>query len=320
MITMFRFLMTICLCLLLSKLTVAVEVREGGVYAAGTRVESSQLGLSFTIPIGWQGQWPTGGEMFVLTSMAGQGYIFVYVDNMNAATVQSLMSQRIPLDQGIVLNPKGSPVQSRGAWVADYDVIGSTQPLSGHIETRIGPHGIGVAFISVAPKQSTGVVNRIVQALAGETQFKAPKQSTASVTTSGKSDGGVNNWQEYMRGRYIVRYYTGSGYHEEDHLWLCSDGTFMRSGSSGGFSSSGASGAYGSQAQGKWQAKGSTSGSGTLTLAYNPGRIFEGSTTFGDWTETSAGGGNVTFNLALNNKKLYLDGKQWLRDRNQRCP
>jgi hypothetical protein len=111
-----------------------------------------------------------------------------------------------------------------------------------------------------------------------------------------------------MRGRYIVYYYTGSGYHEEDHIWLCSDGTYYRSNSSGGF---------GGGASGRWQATGTKPEVGILTLTTGPG-VFRGDTTFGSWEENT-GPSQTSFKLSIQDNKLYLNGSKWFRDNNQRC-
>ena len=68
-----------------------------------------------------------------------------------------------------------------------------------------------------------------------------------------------------------MRYYTDSGYTDEQHLWLCSDGTFARRGAAGGFGG-GASGAFQSDSTGRWQATGAGA-NGTLTLQYSDGSV-----------------------------------------------
>ena len=99
------------------------------------------------------------------------------------------------------------------------------------------------------------------------------------------------HWGGYMSNRHIVRQYSGSGYHEEEHLYLFSDGTFARSFNSGGYGG-GASGATAGRARGSWSAHGPAS-RGTLVLR-------------------NADGQQRTYSLYVDGA-LYLDGVKWLR-------
>jgi hypothetical protein len=177
----------------------------------------------------------------------------------------------------------------------------------------VGKYGISVAFIGLG--FSSGEPEKTLARLAKTVRFEAPKQ--AQQNQPGVASGGSGqSWSDYMRGRYIAYYYTGSGYQEEDHIWLCNDGSYYRSNSSGGFGG-GASGAFGGNATGKWKVTGAMPGEGVLTLITGPS-VFEGNTTFGEWTE-GKGPSQTSFRLSLQNNKLYLNGTKWFRDVNKRC-
>ncbi|MDH3715507.1 MAG: hypothetical protein OET44_16855 [Gammaproteobacteria bacterium] len=292
-----------------------VEISQGQQYTGGTLLQSSEAGIALRVPEGWQGAWPAGSEMLVLATLDGAGYIFVHVAEMNEDAATELMSQPVPLGDGIVLQPESSAVKDAdGLIAARYRVTGAPQPWTAQIKTRIGPHGVGAAFVTLGKPAKFDAVATTARALALATQFEKPVTPPPAVAQSGNG----SNWQDYMRGRYVVRYYTGSGYTEEDHIWLCSDGTFHRSTASGGFGG-GASGAFSGSANGRWQASGVTGAMGELVLQYGPGAVSENSTTFGDWTEQSAGYERIAFSLEIRNDKLYLNGKQWFRDSNQKC-
>jgi hypothetical protein len=293
----------------------AAEIRQGQQYAGGTLLESSDAGIALRVPEGWHAAWPAGSEMLILAIPDGTGYIFVHVAEMNEGGATELMAQPVPLGDGIVLQPASSAGKDADGLIsARYRVTGAPQPWTAQIKTRIGPHGVGAAFVTLGEPEKFDAIATTARALALATQFDKPVTPQPAVTQSG--DGA--NWQDYMRGRYVVRYYTGSGYTEEDHIWLCSDGTFHRSTASGGFGG-GASGAFGGRANGRWQASGVTGAMGELALQYGPGAVTENSTTFGEWTEQSAGYDRIVFSLEIHNKKLYLNGKQWFRDSNQKC-
>jgi hypothetical protein len=254
--------------------------------------------------------------MLVLARTDNQGSIFVYVDEFTADSAAQLMAQPVPLGNGVILTPLTAPVTAADASLsAEYTVSGAPQALRGLILTRIGVHGIGAAFIVVATGNAFDGVQATANAVAGSVQFRQP--AVAQVSTGG-SEGDGGNWQDYMRGRYVVRFYTGSGYTEEEHIWLCSDGSFYRQTSSGGFGG-GASGAFGGKGQGSWRARGSTNAIGELVLQYGAGSISETNTTFGEWAEQGGGGDRIRFSLQLSDGKLYLDERKWFRDANQRC-
>jgi hypothetical protein len=293
----------------------AVEISQGQQYAGDTLLESSEAGIALRVPEGWQAAWPAGSEMLILTTPDGTGYIFVHVAEMNEGGATALMSQPVPLGDGIVLQPESAASKDSDSLIAArYRVTGAQQPWNAQIKTRIGPHGVGAAFITLGRPAQFNEIATTARTLALATQFVEPVTPPPAVAQS----GGGASWQDYMRGRYVVRYYTGSGYSDEDHIWLCSDGTFYRSTSSGGFGG-GASGAFGGSANGRWQAGGTTDAMGELILQYGPGAISENNTTFGDWTEQSAGYERIAFSLEIHDKKLYLNGRQWFRDSNQKC-
>jgi hypothetical protein len=294
----------------------AVEIQQGQQYAAGTLLESSQAGIALTVPAGWVAGWPQGSSMLVLARTDNQGSIFIYVDEFTASSAAQLMAQPVPLGNGVILSPKSAPATAAdGSLSAEYTVSGTPQGLRGRIVTRIGTHGIGAAFIVVATASAYDGVQGTANSLAGSVRFSQPVVAQAA---TGGSEGDGDSWQDYMRGRYVVRFYTGSGYTEEEHIWLCSDGSFYRQTSSGGFGG-GASGAFGGKGQGSWRARGSTNAVGELVLQYGAGSVSETGTTFGEWTEQGAGGERVTFSLQLSDGKLYLDERKWFRDSNQRC-
>ncbi len=311
----YRTIVAICL-LLFMVATRAVEIQQGQQYEAGALLESSAAGTALSVPTGWIAGWPQDSSMLVLARTDNQGTIFVYVEEFTAESAAQLMAQPVPLGGGIILTPVSAPATgSGGTLTADYTVSGTPQALRGRILTRIGGHGVGAAFIAVATNGAFGGVLATTVSLVESVQFRQPAVAQAAAGNSG-GDGG--SWQDYMRGRYVVRFYTSSGYTEEDHIWLCSDGSFYRHNASGGFGG-GVSGAFDGQGNGRWRANGSTNSIGELVLQYGAGSISETGTTFGEWTEQGRGYEQASFSLQLGDGKLYLNEQKWFRDSNQRC-
>jgi hypothetical protein len=311
----YRIIIAICLMPFVTTVQ-GVEIQQGQQYAAGTLLESSAAGMALSVPAGWVAGWPQGSGMLLLARSDNQGSIFVYVDEFDTDSARQLMAQPVPLGNGITLTPKSAPVTAGdGTLNADYTVSGASADLHGRISTRIGQHGVGAAFIVIATGNAIDSVRNTAASLVGSVRFSQPAVAQAA---TGGDDGVTGSWQDYMRGRYVVRYYTGSGYTEEEHIWLCSDGSFYRQTSSGGFGG-GASGAFAGKGHGSWKARGSTDSVGELILQYGAGSVSETGTTFGEWTEQGAGGERVTFSLQFSEGYLYLNDRKWFRDGNQRC-
>jgi len=269
----------------------AVEVQQGQLYTEGVYIESSQLGLGFTIPMRWQGVWPQGSDFFVLSRGDEQASMFLYIEQLSIADLKQVMAQVIPLDASLQLYPSSSLSMVDDLLVADYRVTPPQNDLSAHIDARVGENGLAVAVIVIAKQEVISRVNKTARKFAKALTFKAA--SVQQVVSD------ADTWQEYMRGRYIVRYYTGSGYSEEEHIWLCSNGVFYRSNSAGGFGG-GASGAYSGQGNGHWKATGSSSAYGQLILQYSAGET-------------------ANYALSFQDERLYLDNTKWFRTDNQRC-
>jgi len=309
-------LLTCLLLLCVTPVCLAVEVQQGKQYAGGAYVESSQAGIGLSVPMGWKGTWPTGTEVFMLESRALKATVFMTFEQLDDAGIRALMSNPVPLDTMTRLVPK-SPVRMTGkVYTAQYTVDGAPE-LSAYITARAIRPALAVAFIAMSADASTVTeVERIALKLA--TNLKVNTPATPPATTKAPTQNGGDLWSDYFKGRYIAHYFSGSGYTEEQHLWLCSDGRFLYKSASGGYSPSGASGAYDSRGKGYWTATGSTNGEGQLILQFGAGSVSETHTPDTDTSSTGEGGERWVYHVLLE-KKLYLDGKQWLRGRNGIC-
>lgn len=302
-----RYLATF-LCVCAASAVLAEELEPNRLYAGGTTIEVSELGLSITIPEGWKGALPQGSSMFIMESSATNANTFLYGDEMTDEELREVMSATIPLDAQLSLEPTSGVREESGWFVADYCVPQNAE-LEARIKAQTGPSGIGLAMITVAKKGDFASAWSATDRIARSLTFREPAVPPSN----------AGNWQDYMRGRYVVRLYTGSGYYEEEHIWLCSNGQFIRSSNAGGGGvGSGASGAYAGRGQGAWRADGDLDGNGTLVLRYGA-TSFEGSTS--DFSfQQQTGAREVHYTLRLSeDDKLYLDGKRWFRDQNQRC-
>jgi hypothetical protein len=203
-----------------------------------------------------------------------------------------------------VLRPAAAPTREGEDLVVPYDVAGGAQPREGRGRARQLENGIVVGVFALAPAGGLDAIQRVAdQVLAGVAVMSGQPQTAQGSGGSG-SGSGDDSWQSYLMGRHLVRYYTGSGYNEEQHIYLCSDGHFRKTFGSGGHTTYGegwSSGAMQSNDAGQWHATG-TGNTGTLVLQ------------FGD-------GSRAEVALEYRDNKVFFDGVQWLRDpENNYCP
>jgi hypothetical protein len=164
----------------------AVELSIGGVYQAGTTVQSSEAGLSLTIPSGWQGAMPQGVNAFVIQKLGAQDTILVQAEQMDKQSVMALMNQPITLDQGMTLMPLGKNTEKSDVITGIYSVSGQYANAKGEIKAVVGKYGISVAFIGLG--FSAGEPEKTLAKLAKTVRFEAPKQ--AQQNQPGVASGG----------------------------------------------------------------------------------------------------------------------------------
>lgn len=279
----------------------AVEVQVGQVYSGGTWLESSELGVAFTVPPGWRGAWPAGSEVFVLQPESDPSvYILAMGEEATREDLAATMAAPISLGDGLSLSPTGQVTNRGKALVGRYQVVGGAHRLDAYGEAVAGAHGVAVAYILIATPASLASHEAAVRKLTDGTALGAPTDGQATAEGGGTGSGEKDSWDAYLKGKYIVRYYTATGYTDEQHLWLCSDRSFYRRGAGGGFGG-GASGAFQADSTGRWMASG-IGEYGRLELSY-------------------ADGGSAQHELRWDYQKnqLFVDGKRWLHGKNEVC-
>lgn len=269
----------------------AVPLQPGQHYRGGTELEIAAAGLALTVPDDWVAILPQGGSMLVMTP-DDQSYVLAMAEQATMDEARSFLSSPLPLGNGVVLQPTAPPALEGGDLVVPYSVTGGDGPYEGVGRARQLPNGIVAGVFALARPGGLDPVERV----AGEVLAGIRTTRPQSAEESGGSSGD-DSWQSYLMGRHLVRYYTGSGYNEEQHIYLCSDGHFRKTFGSGGHTTYGegwSSGATQSNEAGRWHATG-TGNTGTLVLQ------------FGD-------GSRSNIQLEYRDNKVYFDGVQWLRD------
>ncbi len=169
-----------------------------------------------------------------------------------------------------------------------YTVSGADPPLVGLVTTVVGKHGWGISFLGASSAESAARLAKEVEGMRRSLTLKRPKRSRPAPSAKGGSP-----WTEHISGRKLSYLFTRSGYTEEDYLWLCPDGRFLKSAQGGGFGG-GASGAFASSNAGRWSVAGALQ-SGTLVLTFNDSSV-------------------ARHTLTHEGTKLFLDGKRYYRE------
>jgi hypothetical protein len=181
----------------------------------------------------------------------------------------------------------------------NYDV--SFNPaLTAEVKAKSAENGTSIAFFLVSEAAQAArlrqQLDEVFKSLKVQPRQSAMEKSKPDNSTATETD---KSWLTYLKGKHIVRFFTGSGYTEEQHIWLCSNGNYARRFDSGGFGG-GASGAVQANYDGTW----------TATGEGERGRLI-----------LNSADGRVSFDLRwdYNINRLYVDGKRWLHDKNNAC-
>lgn len=270
----------------------SAQIEPGRIYAGGEQIGDPALGLTLTLPAGWRGSLSPDGQAFVMESVAGGGYMVVIGDETTEAEARAQLAEPVDLGGGVVLRPSGDVRDvATGHLTARYTVTGAPGDFVGMADVRLTDAGLGVAFILVTPPEAAEAHLESMREFAFSLGVTEPAAQPAS---------GTDEWEPYLRGMYLARFFTRTGYTESTELWLCANGDFYFNSQGGGFGG-GASGAVQGLGNGRWTATGAGR-TGTLIL---------------DWS----GGDRSTWNLEYDyeQNRLFVNGERMLRGDNERC-
>jgi len=247
----------------------------------GNAVSVPELGCSFAIPAGWNGQMQ--GEAIYLTSTSHKGFIVI---QRHAYT--SLQQMAAEAGQGIVdqsTNTKLMPVSQfqpfgKNGMVAEFAGVAQGQKARTFAVGLISPQGGGVTIMAATEEASySSDYSDFVLAIAGSLSFTSggvPGGTPGGAQMPGPQGGGGGDMdlQKYFAGEWYS-YSSGStlsgGAGTERTMTLCPDGNF-RDSSEFSASGTGAWGAASAQAGwGRWTIQGDKS-QGVITVTYPNGQ------------------------------------------------
>lgn len=252
---------------------------------SGQRLTDDSGGYSFSAPSGWKSSKSEGG--FTLANPANTVVIFVKPHNYEtfAAAVKDMN-----------LNDNSR-------------VLGEPQNLqNGGRSVRIAQttaKGVAVIdlFVLFSPSGGGAVVIAMTDTVNADASFTAGLKVSEGVTfvKRERSDTAASPWQAALAGKHLLYLYSGNGYFEEKHIYLCSSGVFLQKTGSGGFSPGDADGgsfAGKGGTRGKWGITGST-----LVMQFPDGSV-------GQYAISRRQAGNE---VGLNGKRYFVQSQDVCR-------
>jgi hypothetical protein len=243
---------------------------------------------TFRLPVGWTATGGDEPQLVVLTF--GQVSTLVTAKPATAGEVRRQLGGPIDLGQGVVLEPVTQVLEIGDTLRAGFGVRGTAGAIAANTLVRVGTEGVSLGFIALGTPADVLAVDEALAAMASSAAFPA---------TPARLPTAADGWETYLRGRYLVRLYTASGYHEKEEIWLCSDGSFRSAADFGGFGDAG-SAAGTSRRSGTWRAEGRTGGPGQLWLLKTDGTTRQ-------------------FPVEFRSEEFYLNGARWMRGDNELC-
>ena len=286
----------------------AEELVSNRTYVAGTRVESSPLGVSFVVPAGWAAKFARDARSQVLVmgsnTIEGVG-LAILQPGRTAEQIAASLDEPQDLGAGVVLRPTGRPAAQGAIVTARYQ----NESFVGRAAAVAGPADNGVVFFFTGPGRHEGTYVRLLEALARSTSFASP--GGAATAKPGAPAGGelAAAWSNLLTGQ-MLHYFSsyssgggGGGMSSHRVLHLCSNGRFTYTGDSsltmnvpGASASGGGRGGF----HGQWRIESPTPDSAVLVLIGDDRR-------------------ELRWPVQYDGSKTFLNGRRWLRAQSDAC-
>jgi len=244
-------------------------------------------GLSILPPGGWS-PVPANPGATVLAGPDGESLIIVSVDEGLLEMAVAELAGSVDLGDGVVLDPVDNPTKRGQVHSNRFTVRGAISPMVASVMIRDVGAGRTVSLIGLAPATgASGLQTALNQLMTSLTVGRPPAQS-------------ASGWGAQLKGRYLVKFYSGNGYSEKHELWLCSNGSFLKRVDGGGFTQGVASGVFAGGLNETWTAQGSPPGAGQRVLSTSDGQV-------------------LRYTLQSRPDGIGIDGERWMRGDNERC-
>ena len=256
---------------------------------AGPLLTDDAGGYSFTAPAGWKSN--RGDVGFTLVNPTKT--IIIAVKPHDYANFEAAVRDT-QLDDSSRVVGKSQDLRNGGKTVR----VAQTTPngtLIIDLFVLFSPNGGGTSIIAMSnAANADAAFNAGLDLSEGVTFVKRERRSSAV-------NGASSPWHSALTGKHLLYMYSGNGYFEEKHIYLCSSGVFLQKTGSGGFSPGdvdGGSFAGRGGHRGSWRISGST-----LILNFQDGSV-------GEYALTPRRAGNE---VGLNGKRYFVQSQDVCR-------
>ena len=232
------------------------------------RSPAADVQYTFNPPRGWKQQENDPG--WTLTSPAESVIILVkpHAENDFAKAVRTT---EIDSTYKVIGDPRSLDNGGKSFRVSKVLANGTTGIVDCFI--MLSPNGGGVIVMALSGPANSEGAYKMGLAVASSVAFPRDFASTPSAPRpeAPMPSGSDSPWAARLSNKHLLYLYSGNGYFEERHYYICSSGTFYYKAGSGGFTpgnSDGGSYAGRSGNSGRWGVSGST-----LVLQYQNGNV-----------------------------------------------
>ena len=254
--------------------------------AAGPAVE-----YDFTAPSGWRQSVKDGGYM--LANPSETIFILVRPHSRNDFA-DAVRDTEIDNTYRVIGGPQDLQNGGKTFRVTKQMPNGSTGVVD--VFVMLSPRGGGViVFALSSPSTSTAAFDTGLS-VSNSVTFAGSGRANASSASRSASVSTPSGWAAKLSNKHLLFLYSGNGYFEERHIYLCSTGGFVQTTGSGGYTPGnvdGGSFAARGGRRGQWAVSGSQ-----LVLQFQDGAVVQ-------YNITPRQAGNE---VGLNGKRYFLDG------------
>ena len=271
-------------------ITAAVTATAVAQAASGTASKTS-VEYDFTAPSGWKQSPKDGGYMLVNPSETVYVLIRPHSRNDYADAVRDT---EIDDSYRVVSGPRDLQNGGKTFRVTKQTANGGTGVVD--VFVMLSPRGGGVIVFALSSPSTASAGFDAGLSIANSITFAGSPRSVRPAEPLSASVPAPTGWAAKLSNKHLLFLYSGNGYFEERHIYLCTSGNFVQTTGSGGYTPGNADGgSFGARGgrRGKWTVSGSV-----LVLQFQDGATVQ-------YNITSRQASNE---VGLNGKRYFLDG------------
>ena len=237
---------------------------QGTSTASGRRVSPANVQYGFDAPNGWKRVENDLG--YTITSPGG-GVILIVKPHGENDFASAVRTTEIDSTYKVIGEPRTLDNGGRSFRVTKALSNGGTGVVDVFI--MLSPKGGGVIVMALSGPANADAAYKVGLSVANTVSF--PGASVTAGAAAAQPTLGSSPWETRLANKHLLYLYSGNGYFEERHYYLCSNGNFYFKAGSGGYTPGnvdGGSFAGRSGNSGRWDVSGST-----LVLQYLNGNV-----------------------------------------------